>query len=468
MRLAWLAALLAAPAALAAGQRLPEFTHSAALALEGAGAIYALELPAEVHRGIARRDLGDLRVVNGAGEAVPHALVRQSRQEKRAAPALPLAYFALRGVPGRPIENVAVRVERRPDGTVKALVATRDRKTSARKIVGYLIDASALSSALRELRFDWQAGADGTALEARLEASDDLRVWRDVGSGPLLVLRHGEALLERRALAFAPQRAKYFRLSWRGAQPELELTGAQGLPVEETADKPRLWLRAEGFAGAKPGEYVFELPRSIAVDRVRFELPQDNTVARASLFVQQRPTGPERAIASAVLYRMTHAGQKLVNPDLEIAPTAEPRWVVRIDARGGGLGSGLPAMQAGWLPYRLVFVARGEAPFRIVFGNEDAAPAAIAVQSLVPGYAPDKPLPALEARLGEITKRELAKPTGPEALSAYVESLDRKKLWLWSSLVAAVLVIVAMAWRLIRQMPGPGESRNPRPPYQSR
>ncbi len=162
---------------------------------------------------------------------------------------------------------------------------------------------------------------------------------------------------------------------------------------------------------------------------------------------------------------MDHRGEKLLNPDLEIAPTASPRWLLRADMRAGGLGSGLPALHAGWLPHKLVFVARGDPPFRLVFGNADAAPAVLPVHSLVPGYAADKPLPALAARLGAVQRRELPHPAPAEVVRTYFEQMDAKKMWLWGSLVLAVLVIVGMAWKLTRQLPGPGESGKQRPPY---
>jgi hypothetical protein len=468
MRRLWLLAMLAGPVAMAAPERVLEFTRTADLALEGKGAIYALELPVEAYRGIERRDLGDLRVQNGAGEFVPHALVRPPASERKPVPALSMTFFPLLGAPGRPVEDMTLRVERRPDGTVKAVVATGERSASPRRIVAYIIDASAATAALRELRFDWQAESEGTSLDVRVEASDDLRAWRGVGAGALIVLRQGDALLERRSIELSPTKAKYFRVAWRPAQEVLKLTGVSALAVDAVAESPRAWLRAEGRAGAKPGEYLFELPLGLPVDRLRFELPQENTVASSTVLIQDRPGGPERTLASTVLYRMEHRGQKLVNPDLEFAPTAEKRWVLRVDARGGGLGSGLPVLHAGFVPHRLVFVARGEPPFRALFGNADAAPAALAVQTLVPGYAADKPIAALAARLGEVRTREIVKPTGAEAARGYVEQMDEKKVWLWGSLLLAVLVIVGMAFRLTRQMPAPGEPPKPRAPGETR
>jgi hypothetical protein len=165
---------------------------------------------------------------------------------------------------------------------------------------------------------------------------------------------------------------------------------------------------------------------------------------------------------------MEHGGQKLVNPDLRIAATAERRWLLRVDQRGGGLGGGMPVLHAGWLPHRLLFVARGEPPFRIAFGNAKAAPATMAAHSLLPGATPDKPIEALTARLGEVTTRELPVETPADEARGYFERMDGKKLWLWGSLVAAVLLIVGMALRLTREMPSPGEAPKQRAPGETR
>ena len=73
MKLLSLVSLLAASAAFAQPARTPEFARSAEFTLEGKGAIYSLDLPVEVYRGVERRDLGDLRVQNGAAEFVPPA-----------------------------------------------------------------------------------------------------------------------------------------------------------------------------------------------------------------------------------------------------------------------------------------------------------------------------------------------------------------------------------------------------------
>jgi hypothetical protein len=459
--------LLAPVCALAAPEPQPEFRHAADLVLEGRGAFYALELPEAVYRGVERSDLGDLRVLNAAGEVVPHALLRASATERKPGAALELPMFPIVGPAGRPAEELALRVERRPDGTLSAFVAPGPRRDQGRRLLGYVIDATAVTVPLRELRFDWPAAAEGETLDVRVEASDDLQSWSGVGSGKLVVLRQGDLLLERRGVEITPSKSKYFRVTWRAAREDLVFRRVAAVQVDATADAARAWFRAAGTPGDRPGEFVFALPSALLVDRLRFELPQENAIAGASILLQERPRSPAHSLASATLYRLQHQGETLVNPDLEIAPTAARRWVLRVDTRGGGLGSGAPVLMAGYLPHRLVFVARGDGPFRVAFGDAQAQPTAMPIQALVPGYAADKPLPALRAQLGPIATRDRPAPGTLQALRAYVTGMDARKLWLWGALLLAVLVIVGMGWRLARQLPRPGEPPPPRPPYEA-
>lgn len=470
MKLRWLLLLSACSAVAAPPERAPVFARSSELTLEAKGAIYALDLPIAVLQGVQRRDLADLRVINGAGEPVPHALLYQGGVEKKARASAPLAFFPLQGSPSQPVEDMTLRVERSPDGSVKAVLATQGRGALEQKLVGYVFDASAQKEPLRELRLDWQPAPEGTSLRVRLETSDDLGAWSTVAaSAPLVALTRGDAVLERRNIEFAPTRAKYFRLSWGSQQTELKLTGVTAFPVDAVADAPRSWLRVQGVAGAKPGEYTFELPRSLPVDRVRFDLPQENTVAAASLVAQEKSGAPERPISRLVLYHLEHRGEKLLNPDLSIAPTREPRWILRVDARGGGLGGGVPAMHAGWIAQRLVFVARGEPPFQLQFGGAEAKATALSVETIVPGYSADKPLAplaALAARVGEIRSVPVAPPaTGIDAVREQVDQVDRKKALLWGVLIAAVLLIVVMASKLSKQLPPPPDETPQKRPF---
>ena len=116
----------------------------------------------------------------------------------------------------------------------------------------------------------------------------------------------------------------------------------------------------------------------------------------------------------------------------------------------GGVGSGVPSLQIGWVAQKLVFAARGPGPFQLAYGSARAKPAAFAIATIIPGYKTDAEFKVKSATLGE--PRILA---GAGQLRA---SWDYKKLTLWSSLIFGVGLLALMAYRLSRQLGAPTES----------
>ncbi|MBN8456196.1 MAG: DUF3999 family protein, partial [Candidatus Accumulibacter sp.] len=58
---------------LALAESPGDFAFGMRLQPDGPQPLVRVDLPAAVHAGVSRADLGDLRVFNAAGEAVPHA-----------------------------------------------------------------------------------------------------------------------------------------------------------------------------------------------------------------------------------------------------------------------------------------------------------------------------------------------------------------------------------------------------------
>jgi hypothetical protein len=72
-------------------ERPEDFAYGMPIHADAQDALYELEIPAAVYRGVTRTDLGDVRVFNGHGEVVPHALRPRasSSSESGAAVSLP-------------------------------------------------------------------------------------------------------------------------------------------------------------------------------------------------------------------------------------------------------------------------------------------------------------------------------------------------------------------------------------------
>jgi hypothetical protein len=420
-------------------------------------ALYRLELPRAVYLGAVRPDLGDLRVFNGAGEVVPHAFRPRaaSATQKRDPVALP--FFPLRGDDPKQVEGLSLRVERSASGTIVQL-DERAPVPASKKLLAYLVDASALKDPVQAVDLDIRGGATYAA-SVDVEASDDLKTWRMLAANaPLVSLQHGGARLEQSRIEFRSRKPKYLRIAWSAMPAGATLGGLRAELGDARVDTVRQWETVPGRALVdKAGDYIFDTQGVFPADRARLELPEANTVVQVQLFSRSRGDKDWRPVTRATVYRLRRGGVEITSPDLSIGQDPERFWLLRVDQRGGGLGAGEPKLVLGWVAHEIVWVARGNPPFTLGYGSRDAKPSAYAIESIVPGYRADTDLNAKTASAeGDKTLLvKAAQADSPAVLAgqaALEERIDFKRWALWGALVAGVAFLGWMAWRLAAQM----------------
>jgi hypothetical protein len=448
--------LLLAPVLCAVAEKPQDFAFGVPIQVDGREALYEVEIPASVYQGVTRTDLGDMRVFNADGEPVPFAL--EPRPPRRSEKPQPVAvkYFPLYGEQPADLQGLQLRVEKTGGGTVVSVKSEVGKPPTQQRLLAYLLDVSALKQPYEALELDWHQGSASFATTLRVEASDDLKNWTTVvPQAPLVRVDYGGQRLEQRTVEFQPRTAKYLRLSWptvgkadgTGHGEPLDLTRAMVRTGEIALEPERAWREVLPEAGEKPGEYLYDVAGQFPIDRVRFGLPQDNSIARVELLSRQDPRREWRSVTSNVIYRLTQHGHPVSSPDLAVATNADRYWLLRVDQKGGGLGSGLPRLSVGWVPQKLVFAARGQGPFQIAYGSVRVQPAAYPVETVVPGWGSDRQ-PKL-ARAEVLPERLFA---GAAALRPRVDY----KVWgLWGVLALGVLLLAWMAWRLAKQMHSP-------------
>lgn len=463
-RLALLVLTLAS--GIATAQEKPsDHPYSAPVVLEGTASHYRLPLAPAVYRGAARRDLGDLRLFNAAGERVPYAFA--PRVPEPVTPVLQrVNLFPLYVDREQTLDSAHVRIERTPRGTVLN-ISVADRVPAARRrLAGYIVDTSELKKPQEALLLAWDARS-GFSAQARVEGSEDLKNWQPLAfNAPILVLERSGARLERNRVELAGSRVKYLRLSLHGVPPEFRLKEVQVELRPDKREPVREWLAISATPGKSPGELLADTQGHFPVDRVRFALPQPNTVAQVRLFTRERAEDPWRLAASATAYRLARNGGEITNPDLRLPVAAERYWRIQVDQKGGGFGAGEVRFEIGWLPHELIFAARGSGPFMLAYGNKLAKAGALPFAAVMPADAKDETETARPARLGDVSVLAPPSPslfTDPgRFLRGLADNPDAKKWLLWAALVAGVLLLGWMAFRLLHDMgKSPGAGKNP-------
>jgi len=207
----------------AAAERPEDFAYGMPIHADAQDALYEIEIPAAIYRGVTRSDLGDIRVFNGQGEEVPHALRPRAITSTDTTPAVSLPVFPLSGEASDKLEDLSVRIEKRSDGTIVSIRGQAKAGAAKGKLRGYLLDASALKQPVQALRFDWQSGADGFVGRIRIEGSDDLSAWSTVADRAALVrLSFGGHQLQQDRVELRGGKFKYLRVSWPESQRPVE------------------------------------------------------------------------------------------------------------------------------------------------------------------------------------------------------------------------------------------------------
>jgi len=432
----WLLAAAVSGSALAADLKPTDFAYGLLVETAGEDAGYRVPLPVAVYQTAVRADLGDLRVFNSQGEVVPYALERPDAGTSLRQ-AVPLPLFHLKDTSAAALDAVRITVE-----SGKSAVNVQTPGSASVAAASYLLDARALNTPVAALILQWPDDAADFAGRMQVEVGDTLGQWRRIASAAPVANLHarGEHLVERR-LEIRPTQAKFWRLSWVGAEAPFGLTGVLAEPARETLEAARANVMVAGTAvSGQAREFEFDLGASPPIDRVNLELPELNTTVAVDLLSRADPKAPWRPVVHAGLYRLKSAGTELRNGPIHIAPDTDRYWLARIDARGGSIGNGVPRLSAGWVAQNAVFLARGSGPYLIAYGSATVGPADMSLDSL--------------PKAVEIGNATAAAPTllgGRERLRPATSVPWRNGL-LWVILVVAAGILAAMVVRLSKEM----------------
>jgi len=424
-----------------------DYRSTARIATNSTESLHRLALPFEAYRE-AKTDFGDLRVFNGAGEALPLAFAGERESVKSEAPATALPVFPVAAAPqvkGKAPEGFDVFVKAGPGGTIVSVQGRPVGKMTPRP-VAWLLDASQLTSPMRALEFDWQVGAGTEIVHVNVDASDDLKEWRRVAARSQLVFLQQEGLkLEQRKVDVGSLKAKYLRISSDTAGFALKSVTALAVPTVAPPTRSMRSFRPTG--GGKPGVYEYDLGARLPIDAMRVVLPQ-NTVAPFAIATREGDSAPWVPLTSATFYRLTRGGASVDSPAIEVGRRFMREVQLTLDARSPSLGGDAPTLEVQWQPAQIVFVARGDPPFTIAFGNKEAERTILALNQVMPDYKAGAEWKVPEDQVLRVTTVTVVQ--GP--MEKIVGEVNKRKLVLWGVLVGAVIVLGWMAWRLSRQM----------------
>lgn len=427
---------------------LDDFAAGYELVADDRGAIYRLPLPMAVYQWVFREDLGDIRVFNRLGQAVPHAVRRQETKTTAQTARLALPFFPLEGETSKSgTDDLDVRIAE--DGRIINIhYKGGNGRSDAKGARQYIVDLSAVPRHIDALEFDLRGDDDGYLKEVTLEGSDDLTHWRTlVRNAALSELLYAGHVLKKNSINLANTRYKYLRLNFDDNPDNLRIDGVRAMFNSVTGDRRRTWTTVNGERSEIDKQLIeFDTGGRFLVEEINLLLPEYNTLVEATLRSRSHLKSDWHPRHAGLFYRLDMQGTQLQQGPVSIRPTTDRYWQLEVKATDS-LGMELPQLRFAWVAEELYFLARGPGPYTLAFGNANV-------------LAPGKPIDRLMHILSENQESELIRQValgnpvvlkGDAALQPERE-IPWQRILLWSVLGLGVLIIAVMALRLFRQI----------------
>jgi len=461
-----LTGLLIAPGAATAELKPIDFAYGFEIQVEPGHAIYQLTLDGEIYRNSIDPGLADLRVFNARDEVVPYALDRHDAESNAPEP-IDLPMFPISGASPDSLDGVALHVSRNSTGTIVHVMTDEKPSSPDQQIVAHLINPTG-PDPIDALQLTWES-TESFVKHLRIDASDDLTAWRTVlADGTIASLQHDGHQLKRDRLAVPATKATYWRLIWRDRSPDIR--SIRVFFAANAGEIDRRWISAIPQLNSSdrdqeeaPDEtltrFLFDAFGNYPIDRAAIDLPEPNSFVTGSLLSAFDAEGPWVTRYRGNFYRLMQDDSEIAAPASSVRLNQDRYWALDVEQTGGGMGRTTPKLRLGYVPHRLLFVARGDPPFRLAYGRYNTAAADADPSSLLDAL-PD-PAAVTDVQLARLDRKLTL--GGESKRQPPPEQFPWKRWVVWVVLILGVGIAGRMAWQLIRQIKQPEHPSTPKP-----
>jgi hypothetical protein len=424
--------------------------YSRGLTIDAPGSLPMIELPLPdaVYHGATHADLGDVRVFNAEGAAVPHGFCdARATSEPQTGKAL-LPVFPLSPSQQTTLTGAHINV-RTATGTQVQVQEPGGAATPPRGPEVHIIDARGVMDHIRAVEFTWESPDGASEVRVSIEASEDLDRWTTIVPASTLLQVTSDGRVLRRSRIALPERSySYLRVerSDNGPPLRLEMAAADTVAVAEEIEPQ--WFTANVVTSNDSRVLLFDTERVAPVQYARILLPQENSSFRAKFSSRSNEKAPWVERWSGEIYLIATNGQRRRGPPAHFTATTDRYW--RVEVPVDTTETAWPPLELGYRPLTLRFLAQGTPPYTLAFGSRRA--------SSVPRLGCEQ----LVGDLGVKDRENLvaqANPPGPvrtlggeEALQPVPEKTPVRQIVLWTVLIAGVGLLVAMAMSLLRRL----------------
>jgi hypothetical protein len=288
-------------------------------------------------------------------------------------------------------------------------------------------------------------------VKVRIETSDDLDRWQTVvPTSTLLLAQQGEQELRRERIELPLREYEYLRVHRIDDGPPLIVNSVTAEEVSEAEEIEPMWFTATRLASQEADVLAFDAEHTAPVTYARVRLSQENSTASVSLQSRPDDKSPWRNRWSGESYVIVSDTVRRESPPARFPATSDRYWRLQILKDPQVYQDS--ALELGYRPAKLRFLAQGPGPFTVAFGSRRAE---VAQPAVCDGLLADVSAAERENMIEQGYAGQVVSLGGPDALKIPPKKTPTKVVILWAVLVVGVGLLVAMALSLLKRVRQP-------------
>jgi hypothetical protein len=412
--------------------------------------VVEIVLPDELYQGIVSADLSDVRVFNGDGAAMPHAVCAA---DVALAPLVSREALNVFEVQTASHSATGAHVDMETAGGTRLTInePTPDSESSV-EVSAHVIDARSVAGEIRAIEFEWNSPDGASEARVQIQASDELNTWRTMVAGSVLLrVTAGTQELRRQMVSLPQQHYAYLRVHRVDSGPALRIESAQAEVVAPAVDIEPVWFAAAVVPNAAPRTLSFESSRLAPITFARLLLPQLNSSVRVVVRSRNDEQTAWRTQWSGEVYLIVANGERRVSAPPQFAATHDRFWQIEPSQASGPLDDNA-TLELGYRPAKLRFLAQGAGPFTLAYGSRRAVPAPPQLCDRLLADVNSQDMADLVVQAAASAPRTLG---GDSALKPLPAKTPVRQMALWGILIAGVALLIGMSWSLFKRLKTP-------------
>lgn len=402
-------------------------------------------IPTTLLERLERDDLGDIRVFNAEGQAVPHQFFSQTAESQHSQQKL--TFFPFTKTQADNPAHIQIKVFQEGESQSVAVNSQQPRITAEKgkseSEYQYIIKNPERYKKLCKLSLDWQQARPSQVIRLSLDSSNDLQSWQSLQrKATISKLDYADSQLLQPDVKFPCTTSRYLRLRWQDAMPNIQLLAVSGHYQNKTA-MPQQTIDL-GKPQVNNTLWYFEKPNAISFGELRFEAPQDGLLYKGTLYSRPTEDSQWRYQTHFLQYRLQLSNTLHTSGAIGLRHSKDRYWKAELEGDVQFTASQLPSIKGQWQQQTLIYLAKGEGPFRLAYGNADIDYAENnSINSMIQSLQRAGEKPSL------VTLNDTVK--NPQRLQIK-KSPPWSQFGLWSVLLLGTALLAYMAYGLYRQM----------------